>query len=251
MKTIYAISFFVCIHCLSSNAQSEVALTRKGNRQYNIKSYKDAEISYRKALETNPDMHQAAYNLAVSMQQQKKTEEALDQYIRSLPLLKDSIHISHLYHNVGNIYLKSDKIEEAIKAYKSALLFKPNDSDTRYNLSYALNKRKKQQEQQEQQQSSNNDQKDNQDQKEQDKNQQSKSGDKSKEKESDSNKKDGQNNNEQNSEKSKQDKPQPSQMSKEQLKKMLESVEARENKVQEKSKNQEEKGLFQLMEKDW
>ncbi|MCK7528269.1 MAG: tetratricopeptide repeat protein [Ignavibacteriales bacterium] len=34
--------------------------------------------------------------------------------------------------------LKSNKLEESVEAYKTALKFNPNDQDTKYNLSYAL-----------------------------------------------------------------------------------------------------------------
>ena len=46
--------------------------------------------------------------------------------------------VAKVYHNIGNSLLKSNKIEQSVEAYKNALKFNPNDQDTKYNLSYAL-----------------------------------------------------------------------------------------------------------------
>ncbi len=250
MKQNILIIIYIAVFCCNLNAQQEVSLTRKGNRQYDRKSYLEAEISYRKALEAKPEMYQSSYNLAVALQQQKKTSDATDQYLRTIPLLKDSTHIAHLYHNLGNIYLTGGKLEEAIKSYKSSLLYKPTDKDTRYNLSYALSKRKEEQKQQQQNKDQQNkEEKEQKEQKDKKDNQNSSDNDqKSQDEKSDNPQNDKPGDQKSNPESKT---PQPSQLNKEQLRSMLESVEARENKVQEKSKKKKEAGLLQGIEKDW
>ena len=54
---------------------------------------------------------------------------------------------ARINHNLGNSYLKENKLEQAIEEYKSSLRLNPNDEETRYNLAYAQ-KMKQQQEQQ-------------------------------------------------------------------------------------------------------
>lgn len=75
---------------------------------------------------------------------------------------KDTLH--QIYHNLGNAYLFQKKYNEAIEAYKKSLKLNPGDEDTRYNLAYALkhkndgggggnnNQQQKNQQQQQQQQ---------------------------------------------------------------------------------------------------
>ncbi len=47
-------------------------------------------------------------------------------------------YVSHkLYYNLGNAYYKDNKIGRAILFYNRALLIKPGDNDTRYNLEIA------------------------------------------------------------------------------------------------------------------
>jgi tetratricopeptide (TPR) repeat protein len=95
------------------------------------------------------------------------------------------------YFNVGNAQLQKAKIaasnpenlkdaqafyQEAIKSYKESLKFNPNDPETKYNLTYALNQLKKNQQQQQQQQQ--NDKQDKQDKNQDNKDPQDPNGDK-------------------------------------------------------------------------
>lgn len=52
---------------------------------------------------------------------------------------KDTLH--QIWHNIGNCYLNQKKYEEAINAYKKSLKLNPKDEETRYNLAYALKNR--------------------------------------------------------------------------------------------------------------
>ena len=64
---------------------------------------------------------------------------------------KDPIEQSKAYYNLGNSYLKSEKYQESVDAYKMALRQNPKDDDARYNLAYALAKLKAQQQKNNQQ----------------------------------------------------------------------------------------------------
>ena len=74
--------FMLCFFTVFLFAQTkpDVALIRKGNGMIGSTKYNEAEIFYRKALVENPKNAAAAYNLALSLHLQKKTEEALKQY---------------------------------------------------------------------------------------------------------------------------------------------------------------------------
>jgi len=141
-----------------------------GNEYYQNNLYEKAESYYRNAKELaslqEPELRpKATYNLGNSLYRMGKYEDAATQY-------SDMGKLGFAaYHNMGNSYLQAQKYKEAIESYKNALKIEPTDQDTKYNLSYALEKLK--QEQNQDNNSQNQDNQDNQDKennKEQDKN---------------------------------------------------------------------------------
>ncbi len=214
---------------LQSFAQSDNRIVRKGNKQYDNGKYKDAEINYRKALEKNPTSIKGVYNLANSLYKQDSYEEAVKNYQGTIAKLNSNNRMEQAaaYHNLGNAYLKSEKYQEAIDAYKQSLRINPDDNDTRYNLSYALNKLAMNQNQSEggSQKKDNNDEN-----KEQ---QQSSQSD---------------NNQQQNQNQSNQNKPQ---ISKRDAERMLQALNNDEQKTLDKVNKQKVKQIPAQPEKDW
>lgn len=140
---------------------------RAGNEAYKKQDFKAAEEKFTAALTKNQKDYISRYNLANSMMQQKKYEDAIKTYELALPNTKDTKKLAQAHYNIGNAYLEQQKYEDAIKAYKSSLKFNPNDVNAKYNLSYALLKKKQQdQKKKDQQKDQQKDQK--QDQKQQD-----------------------------------------------------------------------------------
>jgi Ca-activated chloride channel homolog len=146
-------------------AQSSKKLIHDGNKLYEQKKYNEAEIDYRKSINTKENPFIGNYNLGNTFYQQGKYEEASQQF-QTASSLKDVTpdQLSKSYHNLGNALLKDKKFEESIQAYKQALKQNPKDNDTRYNLAYAQSMLQQQQQQQKQDQ--------NKDNKDQDKNKQ-------------------------------------------------------------------------------
>jgi len=130
--------------------QSGRTLLREGNDQYSEEKYSDAEVSYRKALESVDDVDAGRFNLGDALYEQGRFDEAVGQYENVLASTREREIRAKAYHNIGNSNLKNKKLEESITAYKEALKLNPKDEDTRYNLEYA--KRLLQQQQQQQQQ---------------------------------------------------------------------------------------------------
>ncbi|MDD4213636.1 MAG: tetratricopeptide repeat protein [Bacteroidales bacterium] len=144
------------LSCLISPllAQKAVKELREGNKLYDKKDYKTAEINFRKALEKNNNYYKAIFNLGDAMYKQGKYEEAekIFQNLAESEIPKDVVAKS--YHNLGNTQLMQKKYQEGIESYKNALRINSKDMDTKYNLEYA--KRMIQQQQQQQQQSQQN-----------------------------------------------------------------------------------------------
>lgn len=159
------IGFFLLGFC--SVAQNELNLARKGNKLYSDNKYVDAEVYYKKSLNRNPDFSPSVFNLGDSYFKQKRYEEAARQFEKSTTLTKNKSLIAKSYHNLGNTMLesfktendqqkKSEKLDQAIKAYQNALKNNPKDIDTKYNLSYAMRMKNMMQQQQQQKQNKQN-----------------------------------------------------------------------------------------------
>lgn len=133
------IFLFVILMLVSSGfSQSNRSTLNKGVDKYDEKKYTDAEIDFRKVVEISPKSFEANYNLGNTFYKQGKYDDAIKSYQSAFENAKDNESRAKIFHNVGNTLLKSDKIEQSVEAYKNALKFNPNDQDTKYNLSYAL-----------------------------------------------------------------------------------------------------------------
>lgn len=201
---------------------------RKGNRFFNDSVFVDAEVNYRKALEVNPKSTVSMYNLGNTLFQQKKSKDAMEQYVAATKIEKDKDKLAHIYHNMGVIFQSDKDYAKAVEAYKMSLRNNPKDDETRYNLALAQKMLKDQQQNKNQDQNK-------------DKNQQQ-----------DKKEQEQQKQNEQNKEQQQPPKPEKkdNQMSKENAEQLLNSVMQDEKDVQDKVKKQQ---VIQgrRLEKDW
>ena len=140
---------FNCIFCFSQNKKK---LIKEGNNLYNDSSYNMAEMKYRKSLEKDQDYFNAAFNLADAIYKQNRFKESTSLFDALKDNARNNEDLARINHNLGNSYLKENKLEEAIVEYKSSLRLNPNDEETRYNLAYAQKMKKQQDQQQDKQQ---------------------------------------------------------------------------------------------------
>lgn len=134
---IYFMLLFLCAIGTASAQKAEREALRKGNRSYKHESYVEAEVSYRKALETNPFSTEALYNLGNTLALQGKGEEALAQYEKAAQRTTNPNKLSMIYHNIGDIYMASSNYAAAVEAFKESLRKESNNDRTRYNLALA------------------------------------------------------------------------------------------------------------------
>lgn len=242
-------------------------LIREGNKFYNKGLYVDAEKSYQKARELNPEYDKANYNFGNTQFLQNKTKEAKEQYQLVSKTTKDKFIKADSEHNLGNIAMKEKQYAPAINHYKNALRKNPNDNETRYNLALAqkLLKDEQNKDKNKDDKDKNKDNKDKnkdknkddkKDEKDKDKNKDDKKdkGDKDKDKKGDEDKKDdekdGKGKNDKDKEKQ-QPKPQPSKLSPDQVKQLLEAMNNEENKTQKKMNARKERVRKVKQDKDW
>lgn len=238
MKYLSVILLLFSSLCLL--AQTEKAHIRKGNKNYNSSNFESAQTDYLKAVSKSPESFEAAFNLGDAMFKQEQYEEAVKQFETLSKLELEKVDKAKVYHNLGNSYLMSQKLEESVEAYKNALRNNPSDKETKYNLAYAQYMLKKQQQQNQDQNKDNKDQnKDKQDQEKKDK----------EEEKQDQEKKEEEKEKEQEEEKEAQ--PKEEEISKEDAQRLLESLEEDEKELQKKLKKAKVKKQNGVIEKDW
>ena len=206
-------------------AQGDRQLVRQGNKQFRAGNNKEAEVSYRKAVEKNPRNPQACYNLGNALMQQQKDSAAVAQFETAAKLETNPIRRAQAYHNMGVVCQGKRMYGEAIEAYKEALRNNPTDDETRYNLTLCKRQQKQQQDQQKQQQ---------------DKNQQNKQ-DKQQEQQKKKKKKQQQKKQEQ----------QQQQMSRENAEQMLNAAMQEEKQTQQRMKKAQQQPNRRQLEKNW
>jgi tetratricopeptide (TPR) repeat protein len=227
---IFLMTVFSVLSILSFG-QKENKLLRNGNRQYEAGKYKDAEMSYRKALELNKESEKGQFNLGDATYKQKNFEESSKIFNNLAESKADANMKAKAYHNLGNSLLEGKKYEESIQAFKNSLLNQPSDVDTKYNLEYARMMLQKQQQQQKQKQD------------------QQKKDDKDKDKKKQDQK---QNQDKQDQKQDKKDQqPEQKKISKEDAERLLEALKNDERKTLQKVKKQKVKGAPINIEKQW
>lgn len=223
-------TLLLLLSAVVSAQKAERDYIRKGNRFFNDSVFVDAEVNYRKALEVNPKSTVSMYNLGNTLSQQKKSKEAMEQYVAASNIEKDKGKLSQIYHNMGVSFQSDKDYAKAVEAYKMSLRNNPKDDETRYNLALAQKLLKDQQQNQDQ----NKDQNKEDQQKQEDRKDQNKQNDQNKDQQ--------------------QPPPKPEKkddkMSKENAEQLLNSVMQDEKDVQDKVKKQQ---VLQggRLEKDW
>ncbi|MCC6547081.1 tetratricopeptide repeat protein [Candidatus Sumerlaeota bacterium] len=142
-------------------------MIRRGNKEYDGKSYKDAEDFYREAQTRNPDAAAAAFNIGLSEARQGNHDGAAAEFNRALNLAGTDAHLrAKTLYNLGSTHLNdalkllnpqpaqgqqaapqnlSQKDREAaiqaalssIDAYNGALKLAPNDEAAKFNKAQA------------------------------------------------------------------------------------------------------------------
>ncbi|MFA7288734.1 MAG: tetratricopeptide repeat protein [Melioribacteraceae bacterium] len=230
---LYMIIFFIPFIV---SGQSLRELNNDGVEKYKGKNYSDAEVAFKKGIEKDSSSFQPHFNLGDALYKQNRLDEAIKSFKKSAEMTEDDVLKAKAYHNLGNTYLQQKKYKESIEAYKNSLKKNPQDIETKYNLSYALNQLQQQQNQdknQDKNKDKNKDDKQNQDQNQ--KNQDQKKNDDKKDKD----KQDQQQKQQQ----------QKDQISKEEAERILQALKNNENDIQKKIRKI--KGKPVRNEKDW
>ena len=214
-------------------AQREAGDVRRGNREYKKQDFTEAEVDYRRALETNKNSYEAHYNLGDALYRQDKYADAQAEFETAAKMLdpkKDKERYAKSMHNIGNCNFAQQQYDKAVAAYQASLRANPKDNDTRYNLVKAMQMLQQQQQQQQQQQNQQN-----QDQQQQQQQQQQEQQE--------------QNQDQEQQQQEQQEQQQDDKMDKETAEQILQALEQDEQDTQEKMQRQQ--GKKRRVEKEW
>ncbi len=241
---------------LTASAQVDRHDVRAGNRKFRKDNWKEADISYRKALVKDSTSVAANYNLANTLYRQENYEEAEKLMKKIGDNASASANAADYWYNTGDIAIAKKDWQGAVNAFKEALLKNPSDMDAKENYIYA----KKMLENQQKNGGGNGDGQDNQDQNNQDQN---KNGhDQNKDQNNDQNKdcqnKDqdqNQNQNQNNGQGNGNQQPpqgQEGKISPQQAQQMLRAIQAKEKETQDKVNKEKADALkSRQKEKNW
>ncbi len=245
IKNIFVFSSIILTSLI--NAQSIRGLVNDGVDKYDESNYAEAEVNFKKGLETNVESFESRFNLGDAIYKQGRFEEALEEFKNSAPLATTDEAKASIFHNIGNTFVKSKKLQESIAAYKESLKLNPNDMETKYNLSYALKQMQNQQNNQQDQQNQDNKDKNDQNQDQENKDEQDKNDDKNKDENEDKQQDQQNKDDQQNQQQKPQD--QKDEISKEEAKRILDALKNNEAELQKKMREQKTKKSN--VEKDW
>lgn len=243
---------------LTASAQVDRHDVRAGNSKFRKDNWKEADISYRKALVKDSTSVAANYNLANTLYRQENYEEAEKLMKKIGDNASASANASDYWYNTGDIAIAKKDWQGAVNAFKEALLKNPSDMDAKENYIYA----KKMLENQQKNGGGNGDGQDNQDQNNQNQDQNQNGQDQNKDQNNDQNK-DGQNKdqdqnqnqNQNNGQGNGNQQPPQSQewkISPQQAQQMLRAIQAKEKETQDKVNKEKADALkSRQKEKNW
>lgn len=121
-----------------ANPQTAARLIYEGSNQYVIGNLEKAKDLFEKARIEDPQNFKAAFNLGNTHYHLKNYDAAKAFYQAASSLSGvSSEDLAKTYHNEGNAWMEQKKYQEAIEAYKKSLRLEPNSAKTKYNLAYA------------------------------------------------------------------------------------------------------------------
>lgn len=239
---------------LTASAQVDRHDVRAGNRKFRKDNWKEADISYRKALVKDSTSVAANYNLANTLYRQENYEEAEKLMKKIGDNASASANAADYWYNTGDIAIAKKDWQGAVNAFKEALLKNPSDMDAKENYIYA----KKMLENQQKNGGGKGDGQDNQDQNNQDQNKNGQ--DQNKDQNKDGQNKDqdqnqNQNQNQNNGQGNGSQQPQQGQegkISPQQAQQMLRAIQAKEKETQDKVNKEKADALkSRQKEKNW
>lgn len=219
-------------------ARSEI---RKGDEAYSVNDFQLAQEKYRTAaniLQINPAVKWREGNASYRNENWELARKSYEAQAKN-----ENANLKERFsgnYNAGNTYMQEENWEEAIHKYKEALRLNPNNQQAKYNLSYAMLKKKEQENQE-----NNDDQ--NEDDEEEKENEEDE--DQNESKDDEDNNENDKAEQEKEEDKGNEDSKPESKLSPEQAERILDALQEAEKDAMDKEKGEQSRGV--KIEKDW
>ena len=134
---ILVIVFLLAAVSVSAQKYPERSLVRKGNRAYDRGRTELSIDRYTKALEAAPGNWEALYDLGNALAAAERSDKA-EETLRAVAAdtLRSSDDRAEAYFNLGNVQLAQQKLQDALESYKNSLRMNPADEQAKYNYVY-------------------------------------------------------------------------------------------------------------------
>lgn len=127
-----AVLFILLVSCTSAAEQNNI-----GNDLTNAMDLDNAINAYSAAQVSEPDNPIPYINVAKAYFEQGDLDIAVEVLEQAI-LRGDETIKAQAYYNIGNFYFMSQEMDNAIIAYREALIISPDDSNARHNLELAM-----------------------------------------------------------------------------------------------------------------
>ena len=107
-------------------------INRRGNNQYASGNFDAALAHYRTAQAKAPSLAELHYNAGNALDRAGQFDKAVEETRRALPARHDLV--SRIEYALGNHFAGGGTLNDALEAYKRALLADPADIDAKHNL---------------------------------------------------------------------------------------------------------------------
>ncbi|MDE6119263.1 MAG: VWA domain-containing protein, partial [Muribaculaceae bacterium] len=128
-----------------NSTRHERRFIAEGNKQFDQGHLREAEISYRRALDENPQSEIARYNealtrLKIGAETKEQNAELLKAATETMTELMQNAENPQVAefatYNLGNIAVESQQLQQALQLYRQALRINPSNMQTRENYRY-------------------------------------------------------------------------------------------------------------------
>ncbi|MBM3472798.1 MAG: VWA domain-containing protein [Armatimonadetes bacterium] len=150
-----AVLVFLCFFLTSGFSLFETPslLCKAANRLFTEGKFGDALQRYMRALDLDPDNPVLRFNSGDALYRQQQFDKAREAFAKAGAASELGL-AGRAHYNIGNSYLQEKKLDEAIEEYRNALRCDPGDALAKRNLEIAQKMKQQQQKQQPQQQQS-------------------------------------------------------------------------------------------------
>ena len=156
LRTLLLVAALTAAVGASAQHLPERGEVRRGNRQFHRGNYDRSIEHYEEALRTAPHNFEATYNLGNALYKAERYDKA-EQTLRTAAAdsLRTEQERAEAFYNLGNAQFAQKRYQEALESYKQSLRLNPSDQEAKYNYAYTkhlLDQQQQDQQQQDQQQ---------------------------------------------------------------------------------------------------